>query len=49
MEQEKGLCDYAEQLRFTIVGCSEDFWSGPKYNRLSLVEVGHAVEQMSCQ
>lgn len=43
--QQKELYDYAEQLGFTVVGCSEDFGSGLTNNRPGLIEVKHAVEQ----
>lgn len=43
--QKKELYDYADQLGFTVVGCSEDLGSGLKYNRPGLLEVEHAAEQ----
>jgi len=43
--QQKELYDYAEQLGFIVVGCSEDLGSGLKYNRPGLIEVQHAAQQ----
>ncbi|MGX8699866.1 MULTISPECIES: recombinase family protein [unclassified Caproiciproducens] len=43
--QKKELYDYADQLGFTIVGCSEDLGSGLKYNRPGLIAVERAAEQ----
>lgn len=43
--QKKELYDYAEQMGFTVIGCSEDLGSGLDKSRPGLTEVEHAVEQ----
>lgn len=43
--QKKELYDYAEQMGFTVIGCSEDLGSGLDKNRPGLTEVKHAAEQ----
>jgi len=43
--QKKELYDYAEQMGFTVIGCSEDLGTGLDRNRPGLIEVENAVEQ----
>jgi hypothetical protein len=41
--QKKELMDYAEQMGFEIVGCSEDLGSGMEFDRAGLAEVTKAA------
>ena len=38
-EQKKELIDYAEQMGFEVIGCSEDIGSGLDFDRAGLAEV----------
>lgn len=42
-EQKKELVDYAEQMGFEVVGCSEDLGSGMQFDRAGLAEVTKAA------
>jgi len=41
--QKKELMDYAEQMGFEVVGCSEDLGSGMEFDRAGLAEVTKAA------
>lgn len=41
--QKKELMDYAEQMGFEVVGCSEDLGSGVEFDRAGLAEVTKAA------
>jgi hypothetical protein len=41
--QKKELVDYAEQMGFEVVGCSEDLGSGMEFDRAGLAEVTKAA------
>lgn len=41
--QKKELMDYAEQMSFEVVGCSEDLGSGLDFDRIGLAEVMRAA------
>jgi len=41
--QKKELMDYAEQMGFEVVGCSEDLGSGIEFDRAGLAEVTKAA------
>lgn len=41
--QKKELMDYAEQMGFEVVGCSEDLGSGMEFDRTGLAEVTMAA------
>jgi hypothetical protein len=41
--QKKELIDYAEQMGFEVIGCSEDIGSGLDYDRAGLAEVMKAA------
>lgn len=43
--QKKELYDYADQMGFSVVGCSEDIGSGMDRNRSGLIEVSKAAKQ----
>lgn len=43
--QKKELMDYAEQMGFEVVGCSEDLGSGMDFDRTGLAEVMKAAEE----
>lgn len=43
--QKKELYDYAEQMGFTVIGCSEDLGTGLDRERPGLAKVEKAAEQ----
>ena len=48
-EQRKLLMDYADQMGFPVVGCSEDLASGMELNRPGLKRVTEAAQADTCR